>query len=187
MREEDPDAEESAGRGRFDAEPSAGPRAPRGPATTGPVRPDLTGTLVSGAHSRGRRRGDAGGADPLGAVISSARPEGSELDRILTPLEKLDLRGAVFWQISLDGVDFSGADLQDARFEHAGLRGASFAGADLRGVHFLHCDLRGIDLRSARLGENRCDGSWLCGERGLSRRDRERLAAAGARILRVLP
>ncbi len=109
------------------------------------------------------------------------------LDRILTRREKLDLRGAVFSQISLDGVDFSSSDLQGATFEHAGLRGASFAGADLRGVRFLHCDLRGADLQGARLAENRCDGSWLVGVTGLSSRDRKRLVEAGAQDLCVLP
>lgn len=106
-------------------------------------------------------------------------------ERILTACEKLGLRGAAFRSLDLAEGDLSGADLRDAVFDRVDLTAASFAGADLRGACFLGCDLRRADFERARLGDNRFDGSWLTGARGLTFRARVRIARQGGVFLVV--
>lgn len=89
------------------------------------------------------------------------------IERVFTPLEKLDLRGAVYKNSELDFVDFVRADLRDARFERVTLTGCDFSGADLRGATFIGCDLRSAIFHGAMLERNRFDGTLLAGVVGV--------------------
>ena len=93
-------------------------------------------------------------------------------ERILTTREKTELRGTVFRDHALSGVDLSGADLRGARFERVVFDKCTLAGADLRGAHFVLCDFRCVRLTEARLGDNRFDGSTLIEVAGLTADDR---------------
>lgn len=88
--------------------------------------------------------------------------------RIFSPGEKRELACQVFHQLSLDRVDFAGADLRDARFETVSLRGCDFRGADLRGTRFIDCDLREACLAEVALGDNVFERCWLTHASGLS-------------------
>ena len=88
--------------------------------------------------------------------------------RVFSCAEKQELGGQVFRAVSLDQVDFSGADLRLARFDSVSLRSCDFRRADLRGAEFVNCDLRQASLDEVELGDNRFDGSWFAGATGLS-------------------
>jgi uncharacterized protein YjbI with pentapeptide repeats len=88
--------------------------------------------------------------------------------RVFSEDEKRELGEQVFRTVSLDCVDFAGADLRRTRFDTVSLRGCDFRLADLRGAEFVNCDLREASLHQAELGDNRFDGSWLAGATGLS-------------------
>jgi uncharacterized protein YjbI with pentapeptide repeats len=91
-----------------------------------------------------------------------------QLTRVFTAAEKRDLAGQVFRNLSLEGVDFSGANLREASFVRVSLRGCDFRTADLRGADFLGCDLRQARLDQVVLGDNRFHGSCLANSAGLS-------------------
>ncbi len=88
--------------------------------------------------------------------------------RVFSEDEKRELGEQVFHAVSLDCVDFAGADLRRTRFDTVSLRGCDFRLADLRGAEFVNCDLREASLNQAELGDNRFDGSWFAGATGLS-------------------
>jgi uncharacterized protein YjbI with pentapeptide repeats len=84
-----------------------------------------------------------------------------ELERILTAREKAELRGAVFRDRDMVGVDLSGADLRGTRFERVRLTDCSLAGADLRGAQFLLCELRFVLLARVQLEDTRFPGTTV--------------------------
>jgi uncharacterized protein YjbI with pentapeptide repeats len=88
--------------------------------------------------------------------------------KILSAFEKLGMAGRTFEHTDLNRVDFSMANLRLARFVHVSLQGSDFSSADLRGAVFVDCDLRGAVFQRTRLADNRFDGSWFVGARGLS-------------------
>lgn len=98
---------------------------------------------------------------------SSREPLAAPL-RVFSVGEKRELAGQVFREISLDHVDFSGADLRGARFDTVSLRACDFRGADLRGAEFLDCDLREANLAGIVLADTGFDGSWVGGATGLT-------------------
>lgn len=104
-----------------------------------------------------------------------------KFERILTPLEKRELRGQVFRDRDLVGVDLSGADLRNTRFENVRLASCNLAGADLRAARFVLCAFRDVVLSGARLGRNVFYGTTLTEIGGLNedaRRDVERAGGA---------
>lgn len=90
------------------------------------------------------------------------------LEKVFSTEQKAALRGAVFADRELVGVDLSGADLRDARFEKTRMVGCDLTGADLRGAQFSLCDLRGVVLADALFGDNRFDGTTIEDAIGLS-------------------
>ena len=88
--------------------------------------------------------------------------------RVFSIHEKQELSDQVFREVSLDRVDFSGANLRGARFDTVSLRGCDFRHADLRGAEFVDCDLREASLHEVLLGDNRFDGSWFASATGLT-------------------
>lgn len=98
---------------------------------------------------------------------------------ILTKSEKGELRGQIFRERVLVGLDLSGADLRGARFEHTLIERCNFARADLRGAYFVFCDLRRVVLTHAQLGENRFYGTTLSKINGLNEEDRVRIQKEG--------
>jgi uncharacterized protein YjbI with pentapeptide repeats len=101
-------------------------------------------------------------------------------DRILTTQEKSELRGTVFHDREMIGIDLSGADLRDARFERVVLTACDLGDADLRGAHFVLCDLRYVVLTNAKLGDNRFYGTTLSEVTGLTEDDRLLIERDGA-------
>ena len=89
-------------------------------------------------------------------------------ESILTMREKRELRGQVFHDVDLVGVDLSGADLRDARFERVLIARSDLTGADLRGAQFVLCHLHYLELTDARLGNNRFPGTALLEPEGLT-------------------
>ena len=79
------------------------------------------------------------------------------------------------------------ADLRLARFAHVSLQGCDFSLADLRGAVFVDCDLRGAIFGRTRLADNRFDGSWLVGTRGLSVPQQRYVRTRGGRFLSLAP
>jgi len=72
----------------------------------------------------------------------------------------------IFYNIWLDGVDFSGANLVNAKFGMVSLVGTNFSGADLRGASFTAssgpwdgANFDGADLSGADLGRGGVIGS----------------------------
>jgi uncharacterized protein YjbI with pentapeptide repeats len=106
-------------------------------------------------------------------------------ERILTTQEKTELRGNVFRDCELVGVDLAAADLREARFERVVLADCNLAGADLRGAHFVLCDLRGVVLKGAQLGDNRFDGTILVEVAGLTTDDRRLVERQGGAFQQV--
>ena len=88
--------------------------------------------------------------------------------RVFSVHEKQELSDQIFQEVSLDRVDFSGADLRGARFDTVSLRGCDFRQADLRGAEFVDCDLRDASLHESLLGDNRFAGSWFASATGLT-------------------
>jgi uncharacterized protein YjbI with pentapeptide repeats len=80
---------------------------------------------------------------------------------VLTTREKEELRGEVFVNRELVGLDLSGADLRGARFEKTVLVRCNLAGADLRDATFRLCELRTVVFADASFGNNRFDGTTL--------------------------
>jgi len=105
--------------------------------------------------------------------------------RIFSHGEKRELAGQIFRAVSLDRVDFSGADLRGARFETVSLRGCDLRHADLRGAHFVDCDLRGARLDDVVFGDNRFDGSWFAGVSGLAVEQIRRIFRCGGLFVTV--
>jgi uncharacterized protein YjbI with pentapeptide repeats len=103
--------------------------------------------------------------------------------KILSAFEKLAMAGQSFEHTDLSRVDFSMANLRLARFVHVSLQGCDFAQADLRGAVFVACDLRGAVFGQTRLADNRFDGSWFIGARGLSRAQQRYVRARGGQFL----
>jgi uncharacterized protein YjbI with pentapeptide repeats len=102
-------------------------------------------------------------------------------EHILSSREKQELRGEVFRDRDLVGVDLSGADLRDARFENVQLVSCNLAGADLRSTQFVLCVFRDVVLSGALLGENLFYGTTLTEIGGLAedaRREVERTGGA---------
>ncbi len=118
---------------------------------------------------RGRRhfgtRGSIGSIGRIGQISDTAQESALH---VFTSGEKRQLAAQVFCRVTLDRVDFSGADLSETRFDTVSLRGCDFSGADLRGAEFLRCDLRDANLCDVGLGDNRFHGSWLAGATGLT-------------------
>jgi uncharacterized protein YjbI with pentapeptide repeats len=98
------------------------------------------------------------------ANLSDRRPK----LKILSAFEKLGMAGKVFEHADLSRVDLSMANLRLTRFVHVSLQGCDLTRADLRGAVFVACDLRGATFGHTRLEDNRFDGSWMVGARGLS-------------------
>ncbi len=88
--------------------------------------------------------------------------------RVFTNIEKRELAGHSFRDITLDGVDLAEANLTECSFEGVSLRSCDFRRADLRGARFLRCDLRDARLEEVMLGGNRFHGSCLAGATGLT-------------------
>jgi len=100
-------------------------------------------------------------------------------ESILTTREKREMRGHVFQDQDLVGIDLSGADLRGARFERVLLATCNLAGADLRGAEFVLCELRYVVLTGAQLGDNRFRGTTLVETDGLSEEDRVTVESVG--------
>lgn len=100
-------------------------------------------------------------------------------ERVLTGEEKASLRGELFVDRELIGMDFSGADFRDALFEKTRLVQCSLAGADLRGASFKLCDLSAVDLAEAIFGDNRFDGTTFVDAMGLSASTRAMIEQGG--------
>ena len=102
-----------------------------------------TGTLGAGGRLRPRR----------GALRKRDR----------TPMQGIDLRGAILPRaymegLILDGADLTGANLDGTVLKRASLRGVTFDGAFMQDVNLRTADLtdaslRGVDLRRAVLVE----------------------------------
>jgi hypothetical protein len=75
------------------------------------------------------------------------------------------------------------ANLRLARFVHVSLQGCDFSLADLRSATFVACDLRGATFTQTRFEDNRFDGSWFVGARGLSSAQRGYVRARGGLFL----
>ena len=103
--------------------------------------------------------------------------------KILSAFEKLGMAGRTFADVDLSRVDFTMSNLQLARFVHVSLQGCDFSLADLRGAIFVECDLRGAVFGQTRLADNRFDGSWLVGARGLSVAQQRYVRARGGLFL----
>jgi uncharacterized protein YjbI with pentapeptide repeats len=103
--------------------------------------------------------------------------------KILSAFEKLGMAGKTFEHADLSRVDLSMADLRLTRFVHVSLQGCDFTQADLRGAMFIACDLRGATFRQTRLSENRFDGCWFVGARGLSLDEQRYVRAHGGLFL----
>lgn len=103
--------------------------------------------------------------------------------RILSAFEKLGMAGKTFEHTDLSRVDFSMANLRLARFVHVSLQGCDFSLTDLRSAVFLGCDLRGATFSQTRFADNRFDGSWFVGARGLSTEQQRYVRARGGLFL----
>jgi uncharacterized protein YjbI with pentapeptide repeats len=103
--------------------------------------------------------------------------------KILSAFEKLGMAGKTFEHADLSRVDFSMANLRLARFVHVSLQGCDFSLADLRSATFVACDLRGATFTQTRFEDNRFDGSWFVGARGLSSAQRGYVRARGGLFL----
>ena len=115
-----------------------------------------------------------------GTTQTSGGGRAEQSSKAFTDGEKKGLLAGEFFQrMSLDGVDFSGADLKSARFEHTSLRDCDFSATELRGTLFLDCDLRGASFAGAAFEGNRFDGSLLEGATGLSESQRNYIAERG--------
>ena len=109
---------------------------------------------------------------PLGRGESRERAPAREASclQVFTQGERRsELRGQIFRNVNLDGVDLSWADLSLARFEHCSLVGADFSHSTLRGTEFVDADLRRSCLEHIRFGKNRFKASFFEGAQGLSR------------------
>jgi hypothetical protein len=102
-----------------------------------------------------------------------------KFERVLSFDEKRGLRGSVFRDRHLAGIDFGGADLQSALFLGVELRSCSFEGADLRGARFIVCILHDVVFSRARFGENLFDGTTLTEIGGLSEEQRRQVVQSG--------
>ena len=111
------------------------------------------------------------------------RSDGRPKLKILSAFEKLAMVGRTFEHTDFDRVDFSMANLRLARFVHVSLQGCDFSRADLRGSVFVACDLRGAVFLQTRLADNRFDGSWFVGTRGLSVAQQQYVRARGGLFL----
>lgn len=100
-------------------------------------------------------------------------------ERILTDEEKAALRGTVFANRELVGLDLSGADLRGARFERTSMTRCTLRGADLRGAQFNLCDLQHVVLADAVFGDNRFDGTTIVEALGLKPIDRSLIEQSG--------
>jgi uncharacterized protein YjbI with pentapeptide repeats len=100
-------------------------------------------------------------------------------ERVLSPREKRELRGNVFRDCDLVGIDLSGADLRNARFENVQLVSCNLSGADLRAAQFVLCALRDVVLSGARLGGNLFYGTVLTEIGGLTEDARRAVERAG--------
>lgn len=168
---------------------------------------DLSGQDLSGRHldgvdwrgaSMGRARLEA--AQLQGADLRDARAEEASFSRarlleanlagmhaararfVDADLRRTDLRGAVLASADLTGADLRGALLEGLDLSGADMTATRLSDLDLRGVVLNgavldQADLAGTDLTGASL-----DGADLRGALGLSGRQREQLAAAGARV-----
>jgi uncharacterized protein YjbI with pentapeptide repeats len=116
------------------------------------------------------------------AMMSETAPA---FERILTTREKSELRGRVFSDCEMIGVDLAGADLRGARFERVLLIKSNLAGADLRGAHFVLCELRFVVLTDTQLGDNRFDGTTLVEVAGLTPEDRRAVERNGGAFQNV--
>lgn len=68
------------------------------------------------------------------------------------PLDQLsgcELKYNSFFQLRLDGFDFSGQAVMETVFDGCSLAQSSFRGCTLAGTLFTACDLRGADFRDA--------------------------------------
>lgn len=154
-------------------------------------RADLSGADLSGARLESARLGLANLQD---AVLVDVQGDGARL-------RDADLAGA-----TLCGAKLVDSDLRGARLAGADLTGADLTGADLRRVDLSGAILREVNLTAARMADvdlkdavldgailDQADlagvqwedasvtGADLTGALGLSGRDREALARAGAR------
>lgn len=109
---------------------------------------------------------------PLGRGESRERAparESSSLQVFTRGERRTELRGQIFRNVNLDGVDLSSADLSHVRFEHCSLVGADFSHSTLRGTEFVDADLRRSCFEHVRFGKNRFKASFFGGAEGLTR------------------
>ena len=100
-------------------------------------------------------------------------PTKAPFESIFTSREKRNLRGEIFRELELVGMDLTGADLRGARFEKVLLERCDLTGADLRGAHFILCVLREVVMTDTKLGgDNRFYGTTICDVVGLSEEHR---------------
>ncbi len=151
---------------------------------------DLTGaTLVRAKLDAARlSRIRLDGADLTDATLEGARLRDGSLQSAIgrgARLVDADLRGADLTDADLTGADLTGVDLRRAI-----LRGASLVGANLTAARLSDLSLDGVDLTDADLDQadlagvdwagSTVRGAKLAGALGISGRDREALARAGA-------
>jgi uncharacterized protein YjbI with pentapeptide repeats/predicted negative regulator of RcsB-dependent stress response len=149
-------------------------------------RADLAGATLESARLSGA---DLSESDLTEAILDGSRLRLSSLQGACLHRARLvdaDLRGADLTDADLRDADLTGADLRQTRLDGADLTGANLSAARLSdldladacldGALLDQADLAGTDFSRASL-----DKTDLSGALGLSGRDREQLARAGAR------
>jgi uncharacterized protein YjbI with pentapeptide repeats len=104
-------------------------------------------------------------------------------ERVFSEEEKAGLRGEVFVNRELLGVDLAAADLRAAHFKCTLLERCDLRSADLRGTHFILCDFHRVDLTGAVFGETRFDGSTFVDTLGVDDRLRALIEGGGGTFL----
>jgi hypothetical protein len=102
-----------------------------------------------------------------------------KFERVLSLREKHALRGIVFRDRRIVGIDLAGADLRKARFLNVEIASCNLADTDLRGARFVACRLRDLVLCRARLGLNLFWGTTLTEIGGLSEEQRHAVVESG--------
>lgn len=102
------------------------------------------------------RKSNFEGASMVGSDFSKVAFEGipifSGADLKKTRFANRDLRGAKFYDATLDDADLNGADLSEGRFDRASMKSVDMKRAKLRNAVFLDTDLENANL-SGVLGE----------------------------------
>lgn len=152
---------------------------------------DLSRAMLDAATMENIRleRATLRAASLIGAGLNGGRLREADLsdaDLQRATLVDADLRGADLRRADLSDADLTGADLRQALLEGANLRGANLTASRLSDLSLVGVVLDDAifdqaDLAGARLDGASVRGADLGGALGLSGRDRDRLAAAGAR------